>query len=139
MQPDAGELLRYRKYISAGHIAVFTDIKKKHASHQITADTDIRAHAKAAAFFLSDGVIVTGGETGEPARVEDLKAVREAAALPVLVGSGLTADNLENYFPYADGFIVGSYFKEKGQWHRPVDEARVKAWMQKWEALEQKS
>jgi predicted TIM-barrel enzyme len=26
----AGELLRYRKYIGAEHIQIFTDIKKKH-------------------------------------------------------------------------------------------------------------
>jgi len=138
MQSDAGELLRYRKYISAEHIAVFTDIKKKHGSHQLTADTDITDHAKAAAFFLSDGLVITGSETGRPASVEELKAVKKAVELPVLIGSGLTADNLEKYYPYADGFIVGSYFKRGGRWDRPVDAERVKAWMDKWKALEQK-
>ena len=45
---NAGELLRYRKQINADHIAVFTDIKKKHSSHAITTDIDIVATAKAA-------------------------------------------------------------------------------------------
>ena len=41
MESDAGELLRYRKHIAAEKILIFTDIKKKHSSHSITADVDI--------------------------------------------------------------------------------------------------
>lgn len=37
----AGDLLRYRKQIDAEHIAVFTDIKKKHSSHALTADVSL--------------------------------------------------------------------------------------------------
>lgn len=64
MNSDAGELLRYRKQIGAGHIKIFTDIKKKHSSNLITSDISIAETAKAAEFFLSDGVIVTGSATG---------------------------------------------------------------------------
>jgi membrane complex biogenesis BtpA family protein len=38
---DAGELLRYRKMIDADNILVFTDIKKKHSSHNLTSDVSI--------------------------------------------------------------------------------------------------
>ncbi len=65
MESDAGELLRYRKQIGAENILIFTDIKKKHSSHSITSDVDIVETAKAAEFFLSDGVILTGTSTGE--------------------------------------------------------------------------
>ena len=48
MDSCAGELLRHRKAIGAEHVAVFTDIKKKHSAHAITADVDIVQTAHAA-------------------------------------------------------------------------------------------
>jgi predicted TIM-barrel enzyme len=49
----------------------------------------------------------------------------------VLIGSGLTADNIEKYFPVADAFIIGSYFKHGGDWKNEVDADRVIALMNK--------
>lgn len=43
------------------------------SSHAITSDISISQMAKAAEFFLSDGVIITGMETGDPPDVSDLK------------------------------------------------------------------
>lgn len=56
----AGELLRYRRHIDASDICVFTDLKKKHSSHSITQDLSLLDTAKAAEFFLTDGVVITG-------------------------------------------------------------------------------
>ena len=131
MESDAGELLRYRKQIGAEDILIFTDIKKKHSSHSITLDVDIIETAKAAEFFLSDGVILTGTSTGKETDIDELKKVRGAVKIPVLVGSGLTADNIEKYFPAADAFIIGSYFKKGGYWQNEVDADRVKALVDK--------
>jgi len=129
MESDAGELLRYRKQIGAEDILIFTDIKKKHSSHSITSDVNIIETAKAAEFFLSDGVILTGISTGEETDINELKKVRGIVKIPVLIGSGLTADNIEKYFPSADAFIIGSYFKRRGDWRNDVDADRVKAFM----------
>ncbi len=125
MNACAGELLRYRKAIGAEGIAVFADIKKKHSSHAITADVDIVETAKAARFFLADGVIVTGAATGETANAVEIDAVAKAVDIPVLVGSGITADNLQEYWEYADGFIIGSWLKENGYWENPLDHDRL--------------
>jgi membrane complex biogenesis BtpA family protein len=121
----AGELLRYRKQIGAEGVAVCCDIKKKHAAHAITADVSIAETARAAVFFLADAVVVTGSATGVPASVADAREVREAVACPVLIGSGVTPENLADYWPYADGFIVGSYVKEDGHWANPLCPERV--------------
>ncbi|KAK7571937.1 hypothetical protein V9T40_014409 [Parthenolecanium corni] len=110
----AGTLLRYRTKVKANKILVFTDIKKKHSSHSITADTSIEEVAKAAEFFLSDGIIITGSATGIEANVEELKRVKEAVQLPVIVGSGITAENIQK-FAHADAFIVGSSLKYDGR------------------------
>jgi len=125
----AGELLRYRRQIGADDILVLTDIKKKHSAHAITADVDIVETAHATEFFLSDGVIVTGVATGAEASLEELQRVKAAVEIPVLVGSGVTTENVAPYLRVADGLIVGSYFKYEGHWANGVDAARVKAFM----------
>jgi hypothetical protein len=123
---DAGEILRYRKQIGAEHISIFTDIKKKHSSHSITDDTDITDTAKAAEFFLSDGVIITGSATGKEPSLEEIRNVKEAVNIPIIAGSGITKDNVLNYLQYCDALIIGSYFKTDGKWNNPVDINRIK-------------
>ncbi|MCH8967647.1 MAG: BtpA/SgcQ family protein [Planctomycetes bacterium] len=126
---DAGPLLRYRKQIGAEDIAILADVKKKHASHSITADVDLAETARAAEFFGADGVIVTGIATGRPTDRDDVQCVKEAVDLPVAIGSGLTPENLACYWPFADLFIVGSFVKQDGVWSNPIDAGRLGAFM----------
>ena len=121
---SAGPLLRYRRAIGADHIRIFADIKKKHSAHAITADVDIAETAKAAEFFLVDGVIVSGIATGEPTDAADVAAVASAVRIPTLVGSGVTADNVSDY-GRAEALIVGSWIKKDGIWSNPLDKDRV--------------
>jgi len=125
-QSNAAELLRYRRAIGADGVRVFADVKKKHSAHALTADVDVADIAHAAEFFLVDGVIVTGTATGRPADPEDVRRVRAAVHLPVLVGSGIDAHNLAS-FGDADGYIVGTSLKHDGDWTRPVDPVRARA------------
>jgi uncharacterized protein len=126
MNSDAGELLRYRKQIGAEHIKIFTDIKKKHSSHAASADVSIAETAKAAEFFLSDGVIVTGTATGEKASVEEVMTVKQAVKIPVIIGSGIDVRNIHEYLNFADAFIIGSSLKRDGNWENPVDIERLR-------------
>lgn len=91
MNSDAGELLRYRKMIGAEEISIFTDIKKKHSSHAVTSDIDLLETVKAAEYFLSDGVIITGSSTGKETDENELISINGKLAIPVLIGSGVTA------------------------------------------------
>ena len=122
----AGELLRYRRSIGAERVRVFADIKKKHSSHAITADVSLAETARAAEFFLADGVIVTGTATGSAASAADVREAVSASALPVLVGSGLAPANLAQYAA-AHGFIVGSSVKHGGLWSNPIDPDALRA------------
>ena len=88
-------------------------MKKKHSAHAITADVDIVETAKAAEFFVVDGVIVTGVSTGEPAEPEEVSSVSRAVSVPTVVGSGITSDNIVRY-QEADAFIIGSSIKKDG-------------------------
>ncbi len=131
IESNAGEILRYRKMIGAENILVFTDIKKKHSSHSITSDVTIEETAHAAEFFLSNGLIVTGVATGKEVEPSDLLSVKKSSKLPVIIGSGITIENVEKYFPLCDAMIIGSYFKKKGDWKNSVDSNRVKLFMKK--------
>jgi predicted TIM-barrel enzyme len=82
--------------------------------------------ASAAEFFLADGVIVSGIATGQPADVSDVKAVARAVAVPTLVGSGITPDNVHDYRD-ADALIVGSSVKHGGIWSEAIDESQTGA------------
>lgn len=124
-EAEAGPLLRYRKTIGADSIRVFADIKKKHASHSLTADVSLAESAEAAEFFSADAVIVTGSATGKPTSAADVAAVRKATTLPVLVGSGVTPEQVKPLFDAgADALIVGSWIKRDGIWSNSVDRER---------------
>lgn len=124
---DAGPLLRYRRLIGAEQVAVLADVKKKHSSHAITADVDLAETARAAEFFGADGVVVTGTATGSATSADDVAVAKRAVGVPVLVGSGVTPERVEQYADQADGFIVGSYLKRDGHWANEPDPRRVEA------------
>lgn len=124
IEASAGELLRYRRAIGAEGVKVFADVKKKHSAHAITADVDIVETARAAEFFNVDGVIVSGVATGQPTDPREVAAVAEGVAVPTLVGSGVTAENIGS-FSAADALIVGSSIKVDGNWRNEIDAKRA--------------
>jgi uncharacterized protein len=126
-QAEAGPLLRYRRQVGAEHIRIFTDIKKKHACHAITADLTVAQAAEAAEFFGSDALVVTGAATGKPTDSADIAAAADASRLPVFVGSGVTADSIGELLMQAHGVIVGSWIKQDGLWSNPPDPVRCRA------------
>jgi hypothetical protein len=130
----AGRLLRKRGELGCEHIQVFADVKKKHCSHALTGDLDITDEVKQAEFFLVDGIVVTGARTTEPPDLSELRRVKEAAHVPVIIGSGMTPENIETYLPLADGFIVGSTFREGGKFLGALEPRRLAAFMKAFRA-----
>ena len=129
IESSAAALLRFRRAIGAERVRVWADVKKKHASHALTADVGIGDTAAAAEFMRADALIVTGTETGACPRRDDVAEVRGHTSLPVYLGSGVTAANLPEFFDAADGFIVGSAFKSGGRWNGPVERGAVERFM----------
>lgn len=124
----AHTLLRERALLHAEHIRIFADVNVKHsqplgrprALEDEVGETLERAGA--------DAVVVTGRGTGLPTDVEDAQRCRAAAGpRPVVIGCGLTAENIGDFRPYADAFIVGTAFKAAGNVHEPVERSRVEA------------
>lgn len=125
IESSAAKLLRYRKLIGAERIQVWADVKKKHSSHAITADISLGETAEAVEFMRADVVIVTGSVTGQAPKKADVDEVKAHCRLPVLLGSGIDAENIAEFYSAADGFIIGSYFKANGDWKNSVDPMRV--------------
>lgn len=133
----AGQLLRQRKALGYDQVKIFGDVKKKHCSHALTGDLDILDEVKQAEFFLVDGIIVTGARTTEPPDLRELRSVKEAAQVPVIIGSGMTAENIQTYYAAADGFIVGSTFRRDGRFLGELEPKRLAAFMEVFRRLRQ--
>lgn len=130
MEGRAAEAMRYRSLLRAEHIKVFADSHVKHGAHAITADRTIEELTRDLAFFDADAVIATGQRTGHSASVEEIETVGAATNLPLLVGSGVTQDNIVEILKRTNGVIVASSLKEGGVWWNPVELSRVKAFVE---------
>jgi membrane complex biogenesis BtpA family protein len=134
IEASAAKLLRYRKMIGAESVQVWTDVKKKHAAHAITADVSLGQTAETVEFLGADCVIVTGSVTGEAPKVIDVQEAKAHCHLPVFLGSGINDENIEEFYDEADGFIIGSAFKVDGHWSKTIDPPRVALFMNRLKA-----
>lgn len=127
MEGRAAEALRYRSLLRADGIRVFADSHVKHGSHAIVADRGIDELTRDLAFFDADAVIATGRRTGDSATLGEIDAVAAATHLPVIAGSGVTAENVAAILERVSAVIVGSSLKHEGVWWNPVDPGRARA------------
>jgi hypothetical protein len=122
----AHDTLRYRQALGAEGVSILADVLVKHAA-PLAPLTPTAAVHDCLQRGLADAVIVTGEATGAPVSVELLEEVRGAAGTAgVFIGSGLTPERVEALAPLADGAIVGTWLKQGGDVHAPVDPARVR-------------
>jgi membrane complex biogenesis BtpA family protein len=133
VEGDAGLALRYRARIDAGDVAIFADSHVKHGAHAVTADRTIEELTRDLEFFDADAVIATGQRTGDTATPAEIRTVKAATILPVLVGSGVRPDNVGEIMRAADGVIIGSSLKTGGVWWAPVERERVATFMARFE------
>ena len=129
MDGQAGAATRYRTLLRGQDIRIFADVHVKHGAHAVTADREIPELARDVEFFDADAAIATGQRTGDAATVEEMRALAQGCALPLLVGSGVTAGNIASVFAEVDGVIIASSLKRDGVWWNEVDPARVRSFM----------
>ncbi len=121
----AYESIRLRETLRSRTL-LFSDIRVKHARPLVEFDL-LNEAFDAVKRGKSDALIVTGPATGRSADIDDVRRLKEAMPeVPVLVGSGVSPENMEEVLSIADGCIVGTAIKEMGEIHRPVDVERVR-------------
>lgn len=125
LQSNAHDTLRYRRLLGAD-IKILADVQAKHGVP--LAPVPIEQEARdCVSRGLADGLVVSGAATGEPTPMGDFKRVRGAVAdVPLLVGSGVTAETVAELLSVADGVIVGTAVKRDGRLANPVDPERVR-------------
>ncbi len=125
IEGKASDTLRFRRSTWATSIKIFSDVRVKHAFPLGEYEISVEAE-ELITRGLSDALIVTGAATGRMADPKVLEHLRnQFQDVPLLVGSGVTPKNIDKFYPYADGFIVGTYFRN-GDVNNPVSLERVK-------------
>ncbi len=125
IEGEAHKILRYRRELGS-EVKILADVLVKHARPlgdphlaSVVQDTIHRG--------LADGVILSGWATGQPPSAEDLELARAAAGeTPIFIGSGASIDNIAQLIRVADGVIVSSSLKRKGQIEQSIDPIRVR-------------
>lgn len=123
----AAEVSRARAAM-APDVEIAADVFVKHAVPPAGLSIEAAA-ADLAERGGADVVIVSGTTTGNPPTKADLATVKKAAGIPVLIGSGATARNVKSLMQSADGVIVGTALKRKGETTAPVDAGKAKAFV----------
>lgn len=128
LEGRAHETMRLREQLDTD-VAVFADIDVKHSASPV--DREVGALARETIDRgLADGLIVSGPETGSAADADTLEGVVAARdecepEVPVLVGSGVRAENAAALLDIADGAIVGTAVKRDRETTERVDADRA--------------
>jgi len=124
IEGQAHHLLRYRRELGSD-VKILADVLVKHARPLGTPNLTT-AVQETIERGLADGVILSGWATGSPPTLEDLELAWAAAnGTPVFIGSGANWKNISTLMQAADGVIVSSSLKRRGQIKQPIDPIRV--------------
>lgn len=124
IEGEAYELLRYRRELGS-NVKILADVLVKHA-RPLGSPNLTTAVQETIERGLADGVILSGWATGSPPSLEDLELASAAAkGTPVFIGSGASWENIPQLIQAADGVIVSSSLKRRGQIEQAIDPIRV--------------
>lgn len=130
----AASLKRYQKQLlnnnPISHPKIFADVHCKHAAPLSSRSLELEVQ-EAFERGLADCIIITGERTGLPTKIKDLQILQSKGFTPILIGSGLSSENVDQLLPYAHGGIVGSSFKKDSNLSNPIDSIKVKRFMSK--------
>lgn len=126
---NAGETARHRHHIGADDIKMLYNIVPEAAVY--LAPRDIASIAKTTEFNCKpDALCVSGLTAGEATDTQVLTQVKGALKhTPVFCNTGCNKDNIVRQLTAADGAVCATTFKVDGKFENPVDEARVKEFM----------
>jgi predicted TIM-barrel enzyme len=96
--------------IGGDDIMILADIQVKYATMLV--ERSLAESAALAAEKGADAIVVSGDATGQPPSAAAVGEAKSGAGpVPVILGSGLDADNAAELLAVADGAIVGTSLK----------------------------
>lgn len=108
-----------RRNLEATDVMVLADVRVKH-SHPVI-EVPVETSAKEAVSCGADAIIVTGSAIGVETPIDMIRRVKSVVDVPVIAGSGVKAENIDDQLNIADGAIIGSSLKKGGDVHNPID------------------
>ena len=128
---NAGEVIRHQYRLGAQNIKLLFNIVPEAAEY--LGARKIEDIARSTVFNnLPDALCVSGLTAGAETDASTLKTVKGIVGdTPVFANTGVRLSNIEQQLSVADGAITGTTFKKDSAFFNPVDEARVKEFMDK--------
>lgn len=126
---NVGQSARHRQRIGAGDVKLMFNIVPESATY--LANRDIEDLTKSTVFATApDALCVSGLTAGASTDSQTLTRVKESAGdVPVIVNTGMKAENAVEQLSIADAAVVGTFFKEDGVFENEADESRVRELM----------
>ena len=110
INPVPEEIISHKNTIYP-ELLLLTDIQVKYK--KMMQPRPLTVSAELAIKHGSDGLVITGRETGVETPIEKIREVRKAfTQFPIFVGAGVNEGNIREQFSVANGAIVGSSIKE---------------------------
>jgi hypothetical protein len=132
---NVGQAARHRSRIGAGDVKLLFNIVPESATY--LAHRDIEEVTKTTVFAtLPDALCVSGLTAGSSTDNQVLTKVKNAAGnVPVIVNTGMRAENAAEQLSVADAAVVGTFFKKDGVFENEADSTRVAELMSAVKAL----
>lgn len=126
---NVGEAARHRARIGASDVKLMFNIVPESATY--LAHRDIDDVTKTTVFAtLPDALCVSGLTAGSSTDSQILTRVKASAGdVPVVVNTGMRAQNATEQLAIADAAVVGTFFKKDGVFENEADESRVRELM----------
>ena len=128
---NCGEVIRHQYAIGAENVKLLFNIVPEAAKY--LSERDLVQVAKSTVFNAKPDVLCVSGLTaGAETDAQLISLVKNAVPnTPVFANTGVRTENVEQQLNIADGAVVGTAFKLEGVFENPVDENRVKIFMDK--------
>jgi len=111
--PETDKIMAYKKLVCPD-LLLFTDVQVKHKQMIDPAKT-LEQSVQEAVLANSDGIVVTSSKTGEETPMETIRRAKAASGdRPVLIGAGVSAENIVAQLSVADAAIVGTSIMTNG-------------------------
>lgn len=126
---NVGQTARHRMAVGGEDVRLLFNIVPEAAAY--LAQRDMGSIAKSTVFNCRpDGVCVSGLTAGAATDTSVLQVVKNNAGdTPVIVNTGVRAENVKEQLAIADAAMVGTFFKKDGIFENAVDVTRVEALM----------
>ncbi len=127
---NVGEIIRHKTRLAPDLKLLFNIVPE---AAKYLADRDIEEIAKTTEFNnRPDAICVSGITAGATTDTEILRKVKNAVKdTLVFANTGCRLDTIEKILSIADGAVVGTTFKQDGDFNKYVDLERVKKFMEK--------